>query len=199
MKVIWPVIFACLCAVIYSIIVYIKAPSEAWGWWHSLVSTIVAVLLGVSIAIFLFQNEQHTNSKNDKQRYLSLMRLELSGVRQRLLDPTRITLSVYSGEILQAQVTYIQPLIMEEAGRSGLFKDNASFMMLDLSGSMRMFSKKTDILINLLSLSKEPIGLEKNIRSAILNIDQSRNGILRGIELLSKELDIDLTDKILKY
>jgi hypothetical protein len=199
MKLIWPIIFACLFGVIYSIIVYIKAPSEAWGWWHSLVSTIVAVLLGVSIAIFLFQNEQNTNSKNDKNRYLSLMRLELSGVRQRLLDPTRITLSVHNGEILQAQVTYIQPLIMEEAGRSGLFNDNASFMMLDLSGSMRMFSKKTDILINLLSSSKEPIGLEKNVRSAILNIEQSRDGILRGIELLSKELDIDLIDKILNY
>lgn len=199
MKIIWPIVFACLLGVIYSIIVYFKAPSETWGWWHSLVSTIVAVLLGVSIAIFLFQNEQHTNSKNDKNRYLSLMRLELSGVRQRLLDPTRITLSVHSGEILKAQVTYIQPLIMEEAGRSGLFKDNASFMMLDLSGSMRMFSKKTDILINLLSSSKEPIGLELNIKSAIVNIEQSRDGILRGIELLSKELGIELTNKILTY
>jgi len=195
MNIFWPMIVAILVATIYAVIVHWKAPSEAWDWWHSLIAMLVSILLGVTIALSLFQNQQQAIAKTDKQRFLSLLRLELSGIRRGLRDPTRANLWVHSGVSLPAQVTYIQPLILEEAGRSGLFDNNTSFMMIDLSGSMRMFNKKTQILLDLLSSSKEPVGLEENVRAAITNIDRSRGGILKGIGLLSADLGIELTDK----
>lgn len=199
MTIFWPMIVAILFAGTYAVIVHRRAPSEAWNWWHSFVATLVSILMGVTIAIFLFQAEQRTVTKAEKQRHLSLLRLELSGIRRTLLDTNRSNISVHSGVRLPAQVTYIQPLILEEAGRSGLFDDNTSFMMIDLSGSMRMFNKKTQVLLDLLGSSKEPIGLEENVRGTITNIARSRGGILKGIKLLSTDLGIELTDKIRVY
>lgn len=195
----WPMIVAILVVATYAIIVHRKAPSEVWGWWHSFVATLVSILVGVTIAVALFQNQQRIVTKVEKQRYLSLLRLELSNIRHTLLDTNRVNTLVHSGVRLPAQVTYIQPLILEEAGRSGLFDNNASFMMIDLSGSMWMFNKKTQVFLDLLGSSKEPIGLEENVRGIIMNIDKSRGGILKGIETLSTDLGIELIDKIQTY
>lgn len=196
---IWPCLFAIIIALIYSIILYRRTRNEFMSWFHSLVSSVVSILLGISVAFFLFSSQQRITDDAARQRYLNLVRMELSGVKQRLTDQTlKASFSTALGE-RSSHVTYIQPIVLEEAGKSGLFQENQSFMMLDISGSIRMYNRKTDILFDLLSSSKEPLGLSKNLDAAIENIETSRKGILKGLDLLSKELKIELANNIKVY
>ena len=195
----WPCLFALIIALIYSLIVYLRARHEFVGWCHSLVAGIVSILLGISVGFFLFSSQQRMSDDAARQRHLNLVRMELSGVKRSLTDQTvKANFSTAFGE-RSSHVTYIQPIVLEEAGKSGLFQENQSFMMLDISGSIRMYNRKTGILFDLLSSSKEPLGLAKNLDAAIENIENSRKGILTGLDLLSKELKIELTDNIKVY
>lgn len=195
----WPCLFALIIALLYSLIVYLRARQEFVGWCHALVAGIVSILLGISVGFFLFSSQQRISDDAARQRHLNLVRLELSGLKRSLTDQT---VKAYFSTALGDQsihVTYVQPIVLEEAGKSGLFQDGQSFMMLDLSGSLRMFNRKTGILLDLLSSSKEPLGLAKNVDAAIENIERSRAGILTGLDLLSKELKIELVDNIKVY
>ena len=195
----WPCLFALIIAFFYSLIVYLRARQDFVGWCHALVAGIVSILLGISVGFFLFSSQQRMSDDAARQRYLNLVRLELSGVKRSLTDQTdKANISTALGE-RSIHVTYIQPVVLEEAGKSGLFQESQSFMMLDLSGSMRMFNRKTGILLDLLSSCKEPLGLAKNVDAAIENIERSRKGILTGIDLLSKNLKIELADNIKVY
>ena len=195
----WPCLFALTIALFNSLIVYLRARQEFMGWCHALVAGIVSILLGISVGFFLFSSQQRISDEAARQRHLNLVKLELSGVKRSLKDQTaKANFSTALGD-RSIHVTYIQPLALEEAGISGLFRESQSFMMLDLSGSMRMFNRKTGILFGLLSSSKEPFGLAKNVDAAIENIERSRAGILTGLDLLSKELRIELIDDIKVY
>lgn len=176
-----------------------KSTSEILSWFHSFFATLVSVLLGVSVAMYLFNIQQENKAKSDKERLLSLLSLELTRIQHILKDSKRSNLTLPGGQIVKLQIISLESVILEQAGKSGLFNASESFMMLDLTGSIRNWNRKTEGLQNSINSSSGNPNFASRINWYIENIDKSRSGILTGTTLLSKELKISLNKKVKEY
>jgi len=195
----WPALLALILGIAYTLIVHRKSPSQRWAWLHSAVAILVSVLLGISVALFMFSAQQASLAREQKHRYLSLLTLELSSVHQRLRDDTRVNITCPGGKVYQAQITYIQPVVLEEAGKSGLFNEPDSFMILDLAGSIRMWNIKTPYLFAVMNSNPSDGKYEMKLQWVLTNLDRARSGILNGTSMLSQQLGIELKKNITNY
>ena len=149
---------------------------QRWPWWSSVVATVVSVSLGISVGFFLFQREQSLLKREERDRYIRLLTLELSQIRSVLQDEKRANITTKTGLALSPQLTRIQPLVLEDAGRSGLFSERASFFMLDISNSVRSFNQKTQFLLDIM-VSEQPAPMQDNkLTWALENMDGLRYG-----------------------
>ena len=199
MNIKWPICIAIVIAIVYTVVLYLYSKSECLNWLHSAVATLFAVLLGISVAIAIYRSQQTDLARQERERHLQLLSLELTNVQHILRDDKRVHITTRSGRQFKVQITNLEPIVLETAGKSGLFTEQESFMMLDLTGSMRMWNKKTEALLNALNGVSDDPALDSRIELFMTNLDKSRSGILTGTTILSQRLDIKLKENVAEY
>lgn len=179
--------------VVYSIYLAKKSPQQGWNWSTTLIATFVSLLLAISVGIMLFQYRQNQKNENNRTRYLKLLQSELSDTKRTLSNPNRMDI-IIKDKKYEAFITYIQPIITEDAIRSGLFSELISENLLNLARKINLFNVKTQFLMTILSsFEASDMGFTNLIPTAINNIENSRKAILQAINLISKQLNIKLT------
>ncbi len=156
-------------------------------------------MLGIPVAIAIYRLQQTDIARQERERHLQLLSLELTSVQHILRDDKRVHITTRNGRQFKVQITNLEPIVLETAGKSGLFTEQESFMMLDLTGSMRMWNKKTEALLNALNGVSDDPALDSRIELFMTNLDKSRSGILTGTTILSQRLDIKLKENVAEY
>ena len=199
MNIKWTIVIAISITLVYTAVLYLIYNSELPSWLHSAVATLFAVMLGIPVAIAIYRLQQTDIARQERERHLQLLSLELTSVQHILRDDKRVHITTRNGRQFKVQITNLEPIVLETAGKSGLFTEQESFMMLDLTGSMRMWNKKTEALLNALNCMSDDPALDSRIELFMTNLDKSRSGILTGTTILSQRLGIKLKENVAEY
>ncbi len=192
---------AALVTAIYTCLVYRigarpNSNSVVWNWWHRLISTSVSVLLGVVVAVQMFAYESKSETERTENRHLYLLKAEMSDTYRILQDNESMTLYVGSTNY-PVLVTYIQPLAIEDAAKSGLFTALQTENLLHLARKMRMFNLKTTHYLHLIAQNAAfDSSYEGKVAHATRNVEETRASILEAIDLCRQQLGIDLSESV---
>jgi hypothetical protein len=176
-------------AAVYTGIVQIAAKGQRWAWWHRLVSTIVSVLLGIVIAMHIYSLQQNDQREGQKRRILYLLNAELLDT-YRVLTSTNDFAIITNNDRFSAQVGFIQPLITEEAVKSGLFDQFLTEQLIHLARKMRFYNVCVDNVIRVAnSFSGDP-NYERRVRHATMNSELNRNTLIEDVETIRKNIGL---------
>ena len=169
------------------------------NWWDSLVSTFISVLLAIVVGIWLFEYGETRTNQNKKDSYRNLLSSELSDTSRILSTGKRMTIKINENNY-PVLITHVQPIIIEDAARSGLFNEIITENMLHLARKMKIFNIKTEYVLARMASGRPPNEdkFEENMQNAIKNIDETKESIVTTIDLLVKQLAIDLSRSIEK-
>lgn len=169
-----------------------SASSHLWSWWHGFISTLVSVLLGVAVGVYMFKYQSGQTDKTQKCKLLSLLNAELSDTHRALSlpDEQKMKLIVGSTNYL-VLVVYIQPLVLEEAARSNLFEPRETEEMLLTARSMKLFNLITDQLLR--SATFGTGYPEDKMRFWVENQERGRKNVLGNTTSLLKQLGLRLS------
>jgi len=184
---------------IYTLFLRKRISDSTINWWDNLISTFISVLLAIVVGIWLFEYGVTRTNQNKKNSYRSLLSSELSDTFRILSTEKRMTI-IINGNNYPVLITYVQPIIIEDAARSGLFNETTTKNMLHLARGMKIFNIKAEYVLARMASGRPPNEdkFEENMQNAIKNIDETRQSIISSIDLLVKQLSIDLSRSIEK-
>ena len=184
---------------IYTLFLRKRISESTINWLDSLISTFISVLLAIVVGIWLFQYGETRTSQHKKNSYRNLLRSELSDTYRILSTGKRMTIKINENDY-PVLITYVQPIIIEDAARSVLFSETITENMLHLARKMKMFNIKTEYVLARMSRGRphNENKFEENIQNAIKNIDETKESIVSSIDLLVKQLRIELSRSIKK-
>ncbi len=184
-------IVAILIAISYSLFVYRCIPGEIWGWYHSLISAVVSISIGISIAIGIFYYQTKVTDKEKKNQLRNLLSAEISD-SIRILENGEPMVFSLPNSTEKVVVTFIQPLVLEDAFRSGLFNLVETENMIHLARKIRMYNLKVSHLYSVIS-NLTNINSENIIRQAVKNVEDSRKAIIESSVTLLKQMGLSLS------
>ncbi|MFA7159735.1 MAG: hypothetical protein WC299_10570 [Kiritimatiellia bacterium] len=200
--VVWFGAGAVVAGILYTIIVHRWGKDERWSWWHGFVSTLISVLLGVVVAVWLFQFQRVANDRDTRARLVALLRSELAD-SYRYLTVNNNNLNV---ECLDTnfvfQLFVLQPIILEEAAKSGLFTEIQTENMLDVAKKMKIRNQKLDFLCTMLTQGglkqtpEEAVVYRNRIHTLWDQIEWTRSGLTNDIDLLDQQLGLKFLRRI---
>jgi hypothetical protein len=186
-----PLLIALVLLAGQTVLVLCKKQDEYVSWFGAVTSTLSSLLIGITIALAIFNYQNDIDDTSEKERYLKLLSQEITSINANLNAPDRASVTTHN-EKHYVQFVGINSDVLTQAGLSGLFEEKHSFMMLDLSASIRFWNVKTEMFMNAFnSPSTDPV-YDKRIKWYITNMDSARSGITTGINILSKELKIPI-------
>ena len=190
-----PVIIAILIAVLYSLMVHHLAPDAVWGWRHTFVATVVSVVFAVAIGVALFNHQTNVTDRARTRQFRASLSAEISDIIREISSGNFMTihLSTSSQKVL---ITYIQPLILEDAARSGLFNSVHTENMLHLAQKIRMYNIKVSYLFSVLTAGSSKPAFEPQTLHAIQNVEETRKAIIEDSHFLLKQMDLPLSPSV---
>jgi hypothetical protein len=192
------VIFAILLAAVYTYIIQIKSQDQLWNWWHSLIATLVSVLLGVSVAIGIFFYQNNVTQNEEKGKFIFLLDTELAATWQALqsLDnPLNIN---FEGKTYSFHVGFLQSIILEEAARSGLFNKEETRMLLKLARYINFHNMDLNLLISIIPQTRNDSLTQQKIIMVWNAHVKTRNEILKDLQLASKQFKLESLNERIK-
>lgn len=93
-----------------------------------------------------------------------------------------------------SQFRYFQyePIALEQAAKSGLFSKDQSWQLNVLSQNIRNWNFKVSLAIASMGAPTTDTGRTQRLEWVVENIDRSRQGLLKDIELLAQKLKIEI-------
>lgn len=188
-------ILVILVIVLYSIVVYYCKSDKFWDWFNTLIATFLSVFLAFMVGLSLFSYQTKETDKKRKQQLYTLLTNEISSNSDCLNSKNSMEIRI--GTITEkVVVTYIQPLIIEEAARSGLFDSSKTKEMLILAQNIHMYNIQVSFLFSVLTAGLS-ISTPEHVLHAIQNVENSRKIIIsNGLNLQNKiNLTFPLSEK----
>lgn len=179
-----------ICPLVYSRLVFIRAPEEGWSWLHQLVGTFFSVAFASAVAVWLYTWQ---TEKNSSDRRKELRAAELIGVFDawdRLGDDHLQEVELPDGTKEKVLLTFLQTTVYDESIRSGLFGAAETFTLSRLSSVIHLYNGRVERLLPVLkSIGKEgdaPNSLVEEWRSEIHGVQDARQLIVTAGENLMK-------------
>lgn len=182
------IVGVCL-AILYSLIIKKLAPDKWWDWSHALVSTMVSVLLGVFSAFIVYNVQAADADAKKKSDFKILMQEEFSDLYQVLSSKDFVDFD--SGKAKhKVLIAFIQPLIIEDAARSGLFKPVDTNNLLHLARKIRAYNLEVQFFIS--AIMSPTQGQHGGGDFAAINIEKTRRAILLDLRSQANILGFDI-------
>lgn len=192
MKNIYPIItiiVGILLSVAYFFYIKNNVKDKKWDTATNFITTVLSIVIGAMISIIVY----HYQKENENQQKLSEMRTNLE---TELSDIKRV---LSSGEVLTVNglpflTTYIQPIIIDECAKSGLFIPRDIENLLHISRKIKFYNTQVNYFLSILtSDSKQFPGLLENCNK---NMENSRLAIIQDINQIQTQLNLTLSDSI---
>lgn len=188
-------ILAILIAVLYSLIVHHRAPDEVWGWLHTLVATVVSVVFAVAIGVALFNHQTKVTDRARTRQLRASLSAEISDIIRELDSEYSMTINLPTSKAT-VLLTYIQPLILEDAARSGLFNAVYTENMLHLAQKIHIYNIKVSYLFSVLTAGSSKPTFEPQTLHAIQNVEKTRKAIIEDLHFLLKQMDLPRSSSV---
>jgi hypothetical protein len=182
---------------IYSIYIHKKVPEKNVDWWNTFVATLISVLAALLVGLILYKNQINMDTEAKKNQFSKLLKAEISYNYRQLNSGTPMTLNIDTSKY-SLYITFVQPLILEQAALSGLFNEVDSENFLHLSAKTRMYNVKVQYLLSLLSVANNTSNYNEQMRHASSNINETRTALLNDYNFISEKLGFQIIWKYIK-
>lgn len=167
-----------------------RCESSPRKWPIVLEGPIVAVLsflLALIVGFLVYEAQTADTAKADKERYLKLLAEEVGLVERQLNWPdTAYIVNDNTGDTLKALLVYLPCLVLEDAGRSGLFPESRSYNLLASATFIRQYNLHSQFLVSVLSTA----GHEGNIESAVKQLNGSAEHVRGQIKATKNQMNL---------
>jgi len=192
-------------AIAISIVVYYdclirkKRPDQVWSWRNSLVATLVSVLLGVSVAIFIFYFQNSATHSQQKQKYLSLLDTELAATWQALQTVDNPLEIRYGDKTYTFYVRFLPSSILEEAARSGRFDEIETRALFKLLRYIRFHNMILNLLLNSLPHLQPELLRHRQEMQMLWNAHKdTRDEVVKDIQAVNHHFQLEALSKRIK-
>jgi hypothetical protein len=136
--------------------------------------TLFSFILGLAVGALHLNRQMAVTQRERKENLRDLLIVELTDTRH-VLDDMHKTLDVSNNNNKEPTLTYIHPLVLEEAVKSGLFAHDLTKDMLRLA---KTYHKYNDHVTTLRAAGKPPESLVENTKTLARHITEYTNKIL---------------------
>ena len=147
-------------------------------------STILTFFIGILVADYQIERD----SARRIERLKALLDTELSETLRALDRGPSITVRLSDGSTVEAGISGVQGLVLEEAIRSGFFEPPQAEEAFRLLGRIRALDAKLAYLVPILTSGGRGPDQDEVLRQALLELQESRQEIAAGIRSLQKTL-----------
>lgn len=142
------VIVALLLSVFYFFYILIYVTEKTWDTATNFVTTVLSIVIGGMISVIIYNYQQKQQSEHKFKELLINLERELSDINQVLT----------SGEVIKVDnlsflVTYIQPIIIDECAKSGLFEPRDVENLLHFSRKIKFYNVQVSHFLSILANS----------------------------------------------
>lgn len=190
-------IIAIVTIIVFSVLVKKLKPDEYWNWWISFVATIVSLILGAGIGIYLFDYSQDKIRNDDKERLTAALESELSELYSILTTGGRMTIKDKDNKHIEVLMLNLNQIIVDDAIRSNLFDHDITSQLIKISRNINILDSSVDNLWAFLR-----VGAIYNteyrmdvVKTSVANIEKFEANIKFSIEKLELLLDKNFTKK----
>jgi len=188
-------IIAILTITSFSILTKRKKPDEYWNWWISFISTIVSVILGIGVGIYLFEYSQDRIKNDEKERITFALETELSEIYTVLDTGEKFNIKDKNNKEIKALLINLDQIVVNDAIRSNLFDKDATTQLIYISRNIKMVDKSVDNLWAFLRVCGfyNSEYRDEIIRTSVTNIEKYQNNIKICIRNLERLLNRNFT------
>ena len=161
--------------------------SDIFTWWTTLLATIISIVIAaiVGIRIYFYQKKYEDEKRLDQ--LITLLKTELHYILDEVKNENKekIKLDTFTHET-NVVITFLQPLIIEESAKSGLFNVSISEKLFQLSSSINSYNIRISFYLSLFTknsivLSTSVNKEEEKINKIIENISLECNTLLNDL------------------
>ncbi|MCF8451619.1 MAG: hypothetical protein K9G42_00370 [Pedobacter sp.] len=183
------IIIAILLSLAYFFYIKSSVKSKVWDTATNFVATMLSIVIGAMISIIIYNSQQ----KNQDERKLSELRTNLEA---ELSDINRILVAneVMTVGQISFLITYIEPVIIQECAKSGLFQPKEVENLLHISRKIKFYNTQVNYILSILASSPNPSS--ELLAHSSRNLETTRVGVINGINLIKVRLNLKLSDSI---
>ncbi|MDO6602112.1 hypothetical protein [Arenibacter palladensis] len=183
-------IITILISLIIAFLFYFKVKKKVnkWGILTNYISTILSIVIGAMISILIFNYQE---SKTDERELTELkinLEAELSDIQRVLSSGDVLTINK-----LPFLITYVEPIIIGECAKSGLFNSKDVENLLHLSRKIKFYNVQVEYLLNIIQKEEIP-SFSILLKNCNRNMETSRSQILKNILQTASQLDMKLSE-----
>ena len=183
-------IISILVAWLYFMYISNYVTDKIWDTSTTFISTLLSIIIGVTISIILY------NYQNNQQDIEKIKELK-TNLTAELSDLNRV---MSSGEAMNVNqldfvVTFIQPIIIDECSKSGLFNPLEVENFLHVSRKIKFYNVQVSYFLNLIN-NASTVNFNTLLVHCHKNMETSRIAVINDIVFLAKKLNLELSDSI---
>lgn len=175
-------------ALLYTCVLLLFSPSNLVEWFNTLIATVVSVFSALVIGVLLygFQTEENDRKKREELRELLIAELDetarLVEENRTTINSTSLTRERFSPYEFNANLKrhHPQPLIVEEAIKSGLFSTELTTKLQALSRLMNTHQIEVGYALNSLPFVFEPGPEMSRYGNAVQSVIGSEERVIRA-------------------
>jgi len=184
------IIIGLILSISYFLFIKSNVEDKTWDTATNFVTTILSIVIGAMISIIIYQYQKESENQQKLTEMRRNLEAELSDINRVLSSGEAITV-----DGLAFLTTYIQPIIVDECAKSGLFLARDVENLLHVSRKIKFYNVQVNYFLAILTNSdnKQFIFLLRNCNR---NMETSRLSIIQDISQIQNQLKLTLSDSI---
>lgn len=175
-------------ALLYTAILLLFSRSNLVEWFNTLIATVLSVFAALVVGIVLYRYETTENDRKEREELGELLITELKETAT-LIEENRTTINIrshtrerFSPHDFDARLKrhHPQPLIVEEAVKSGLFSAELTKQLQAISRLMHTHQIEVGYAVQSLPLVFEPSPEMSRYGNAVQSVIGSEEQVIRG-------------------
>ncbi len=186
------VIFSFLVLFVVYIGFYVHARDELAELTSTLIGTGVGAGLAVATGLWLFRHQQREIADSRREDFRGMLREELEETRDELKDSiAELDKPDSDVDTIYVHMIYVQPLVIEEAAKSGLFSSAFTRQLLSVARQFHTYNLKVSNLYTIPGVHAVSSPLEQElVHSAAKGIANQAQAVVERCERLLRHSDL---------
>lgn len=182
------VIVALLLSVFYFFYILIYVPEKTWDTATNFVTTVLSIVIGAMLSVIIYNYQKKQQSEHKLKELRVNLERELSDINDVL--SSRETIKV---ENLSFLITYIQPIIIDECTKSGLFEPSDVETLLYISRKIKFYNLQVTYFLSILTNSDNK-NFSYLLANCNNNMEKSRTTLIDDIKMIITQFEMTKPD-----